>query len=575
MYEKFFGFQKRPFDLVPDPDFLFLGESHDSALANLVLGIESEKGFIVITGAVGTGKTTILRAVLRRLGRELDVAFLNQPDLDASELLRTILHEFDFPAQSDDKVALRGQLRAFLEQREQPAILVIDEAHILDEEALEQVRLLSNFEMNDRKLLQIVLAGQPELKQLLSRPRLRPLAQRIEMFYEIQPLSLVESMAYIQRRIQIAGNPDDLVFEPRSLEAIHDRTGGVPRLMNILAERTLITAYVAGTKTITARMVREAYEDLGEVTQRVMVVQEGEEPGAPHTIAFEPAEENEPERASIPAPTRSNSAPPPSPSFTAGSWRRNPPEPAEKAPRGKLFHRFERWIAGIGIGAVILVAILSIGFDGAFGSRSSHSKNSVSAQETNAPADNPDNAKTSLTTEKPSTAPVLPSPSKTPAKPSEGAGLAAKPKTDDALAAKTKVESPAPNAAALAALKDAEEKERARLEAQRAAETARSETAAAPNANTRYAIQCGSFRDLDQAQELAERVGSILGKPPQVSSVETAAGPVHRVLVGSYASRQEAFEQLGPLRRNHASMVFQILEIPAEKAPSSATPSNE
>jgi type II secretory pathway predicted ATPase ExeA len=568
VYEKFFGFQKRPFDLVPDPDFLFLGESHDSALANLVLGIESEKGFVVITGAVGTGKTTILRAVLRRLGRELDVAFLNQPDLDASELLRTILHEFDFPAQSDDKVALRGQLSAFLEQRERPAILVIDEAHILDEEALEQVRLLSNFEMNDRKLLQIVLAGQPELKQLLSRPRLRPLAQRIEMFYEIQPLSLKESMAYIQRRIQIAGNPDDLVFEPRALEAIYDHTGGIPRLMNILAERTLITAYVAETKTITPRMVREAYEDLGEVTQRVMALQEPDVPGPP-TIAFEPAEEVEPASASLPAPAPARAAtpaPPPAPTFTAGSWRRSP-EPAEKAPRGKMFRRFERWIAGIGIGAAVLVAILSIGFDGAFGSRSGHSKNAVSAQETTSPAETPAETKTPAAAEKPSTPAVNPSSKTTGTTPSTDRMV---PKLDP-----TATHDNAANDAAALALKDAEEKERARLEAQRAAETNRSEAAAAANPNTRYAIQCGSFRDLGQAQELAERVASILGKPPQISSVETAAGTMHRVLAGSYATRQEAFEELGPLRRNHASMVFQILEIPAEKAPPSATPSNE
>lgn len=559
MYERFFGFQRRPFDLVPDPDFLFLGESHDSALANLVLGIESEKGFIVITGAVGTGKTTILRAVLRRLGREADVAFLNQPDLDASELLRTILHEFDFPAQSDDKVALRGQLAAFLEKREQPAILVIDEAHILDEEALEQVRLLSNFELNDRKLLQIVLAGQPELKQLLSRPRLRPLAQRIEMFYEIQPLSLVESKAYIQRRIQIAGNPDGLVFEPRALEAIYDRTGGVPRLINLLAERTLITAYVAETKTITARMVREAYEDLGEVTQRVMVLPEG----TPDTIAFEPADESD-----APAPISSS----PSAAFSPGSWRR---EPAESAPKRNVFRRFERWIAGIGIGAVVLIAILSIGFDGAFGSRSGHSKNDVSAQETK-PSTQTTEEEGGSTKPPPSTAKPA-NPPATTEKPSSAASLGASSKLEPSA---LKNVAPAEDADALAMKKEAEEKERARLEAERVAAAERAAAGraptAAPNPNTRFVIQCGSFRDLDQAQELSERVASMLGKPPQISSVETSAGPVHRVLVGSYASQQEALEELGPLRRNHASLVFQILEIPSSTPPASASsPSNE
>lgn len=557
MYEKFFGFQKRPFDLVPDPDFLFLGESHDSALANLMLGIESEKGFIVITGAVGTGKTTILRAVLRRLGRELDVAFLNQPDLDASELLRTILHEFEFPAQSDDKVALRAQLAAFLEKRPQPAILVIDEAHILGEEALEQVRLLSNFEMNDRKLLQIVLAGQPELKQLLSRPRLRPLAQRIEMFYEIQPLSLLESMAYIQRRVQIAGNPDDLVFEPRALEAIYDRTGGVPRLINLLAERTLITAYVAETKRITARMVAEAYADLGEVTQRVMVVSDEENRLEPTPIAFEPAEE--PEKA------------PPQPVRSAGDWRRE----SSGEPRMNPLRRLERWIAGIGIGIVVLIAILSIG-NGAFGWRSGHSKNSVSAHETS-----PDPAENTNTVAEPSKpSPAETSPGSSSAKPSDAPAIASKPKVEPPPKSNTLEE----DARAIAEKKkereeneklEASERERLRAEAeQKQIAVAAARVAAA--SNTRYAIQCGSFRDLDQAKELSERIGSILGKPPRISSIESASGPMHRVLVGSYSTRQEALEELGPLRRSHASMVFQILEIPSERTPSpDPTPSNE
>jgi len=546
VYEKFFGFQKRPFDLVPDPDFLFLGESHDSALANLLSGIESEKGFIVITGGVGTGKTTILRAVLRRLGRELDVAFLNQPDLDDGELLRTILHEFDFPAQSEDKVALRGQLRAFLEQREQPAILVIDEAHILGEEALEQVRLLSNFELNDRKLLQIVLAGQPELKQLLSRPRLRPLAQRIEMFYEIQPLTLNESKAYIQRRIQIAGNPDDLVFEPRALDAIYERTGGVPRLINLLAERTLITAYVAESKTITARMVREAYEDLGEVTQRVMRVPEPESPQAQEILAFEPSES--------------------SPAHFSGE------EPRKKRP----MRRIERWIAGLGIGGIVAVVILSIGWDGAFGSRSGNSKNAVSAHE---PAATP--ATESKDTEskdmkepaKKELAKPAPTPPKTQTS-TPGAGELESAKTERAQEKK-----PESSKAALPSLeeslakkREAERSEQLRIESERAAAAASARVReAAPPQNVRYAIQCGSFREREQAEELAESVASILGRAPQITTVETGAGPVHRVLAGTYSTRQEAFEELGPLRRSHGSLILQILEIPAENTQAPST----
>ena len=270
VYDRFFGFERPPFDLVPDPDFLFLGESHDSALANLVMGIEAGKGFVVITGPIGTGKTTILRALLRRIGRTDRVCMLSQPETDTADLLRAILDGFGVPADDVPLVELRRRIRSFLAASPDPGILLVDEAHLLSEEALEHVRLLSNLEEDHRKLLQIVLSGQPELKTLLSGPRLKPLAQRIEMFYEIRPLSPEETGAYLQRRLAIANGNPGAEFTPEAAESIHVCTGGIPRLINLLADRTLLSAYVAGTRTLGPGIVAEAFEDLGEVTRAVM-----------------------------------------------------------------------------------------------------------------------------------------------------------------------------------------------------------------------------------------------------------------------------------------------------------------
>jgi general secretion pathway protein A len=262
LYQRFFGFRKPPFELVPDPDFLFLGESHDSALANLIAGIEAGKGFVAITGPIGTGKTTILRALLRRIGRTDRLCFLSQPETDTADLLAAILDGFGAPAAGAPLVELRRRIREFLAESERPGILILDEAHLLREEALEQIRLLSNLEDDHRKLLQIVLSGQPELKQLLSTPRLMPLAQRIEMFYEIAPLSLEETCAYLARRLQIAAGDPGAEFDLAAATEIHTCTGGI-RDSSTCRGRAL-SAYVAGSREIGSEIVAEAFDDLGE-----------------------------------------------------------------------------------------------------------------------------------------------------------------------------------------------------------------------------------------------------------------------------------------------------------------------
>ncbi len=381
MYEKFFGFQRAPFELVPDPDFLFLGESHEAALANLVMGLESGKGFVAITGPVGAGKTTVLRALLRRLRREGRTCFLSQPEMEVADLLRAILDGFDQPSDNAAIVDLRRRIREFLTDGEVPGILIVDEAHLLSEEAMEQLRLLSNLEADDRKLLQIVISGQPELKDLLSRPRLRPLAQRIEMFYDIRALSREETGAYVDRRLRIAGGPEAVLFTPDAIETIHDCSAGVPRLVNLLADRALVSGYVADTGHIDGDLVREAYEDLGEVTQAVM-------PGAPRGRKRPPRRAPEPPPAApapvaIPEPVV---AAPPAPAAAAPPPPLPPREPtpaptpapivAEPAPMlGRIGTEAprprrrssasrgggaQRWLAVAGVAAVVVLAVGSL-----------------------------------------------------------------------------------------------------------------------------------------------------------------------------------------------------------------------
>lgn len=389
MYQKFFGFQRAPFELVPDPDFLFLGESHEAALANLVMGLESGKGFVAITGAVGAGKTTVLRALLRRLHREGRTCFLSQPEMDVPDLLRAILDGFDQPSDDAAVVDLRRRIRLFLSDGSGPGVLIVDEAHLLSEEAMEQLRLLSNLEEDDRKLLQIVISGQPELKDMLSRPRLRPLAQRIEMFYDIRALDRDETAAYIDRRLRIAGAPEGVGFSPEAIDTIHECTAGVPRLVNLLADRSLVSGYVADTGRVDADLVREAYDDLGEVTQAVMPgVPRGRRrsvrtvhPASGHPASGHPASApsasgpsasgvaREPLRTETVAPsprtqTQAQAQVPPLPPRTVTPLHREAAEPFRTRPASDAPRRrgaVQRWLAVAGVAAVVVLAVGSLG----------------------------------------------------------------------------------------------------------------------------------------------------------------------------------------------------------------------
>ncbi len=270
MYHRYFGLQEEPFSIAPNPAYLYMGERHKEALAHLLYGVNGSGGFVMLTGEVGTGKTTISRCLLEQLPDNTDVAFILNPFLNAKELLATICDEFNLLVRDSASLKhLTEQLYHFLlnnHARGCNTVLIIDEAQHLQFEVLEKIRLLTNLETDTKKLLQIIFIGQPELRELLAKPALRQLAQRITARFHIDPLTLAETRAYINHRLKVAGLPANQELFPASIvKAIHKKTGGIPRLINILCDRTLLGAYAQNTskvdKAIYAKAAKEAIGD--------------------------------------------------------------------------------------------------------------------------------------------------------------------------------------------------------------------------------------------------------------------------------------------------------------------------
>ncbi len=265
MYDHFYGFHEPPFNLTPDPRFLFYSERHREAFHHLLFGIQERKGFIQLTGEVGAGKTTICRALLEELGPSYKTALILNPCLTGSQLLRSILRELGLPAGRVDRVAGLEMLNRFLlDQLAQgnDVVLLIDEAQDLTPELLEEVRLLSNLETDQRKLLQIVLVGQPELRERLDARGLRQLRQRITVRYHLTPLSRRETEQYIRHRLHVAGGNSRPTFDGWALRRIHRYSRGVPRLINAVCDKALLCGYVDGTDRLTGRHVRRAVREL-------------------------------------------------------------------------------------------------------------------------------------------------------------------------------------------------------------------------------------------------------------------------------------------------------------------------
>lgn len=266
MYLDFFGLSAAPFSIAPDPGFLYLTAKHQEALAHLLYSTTQKGGFILLTGEVGTGKTTLCRHFLKIIPEQYQTAFIFNPKISAQELLATICDEFgialpDGPASVKQLTDLINLRLLDIHAAGQNALLVIDEAQNLSMEVLEQIRLLTNLETTEQKLLQIILIGQPQLRTMLGREDLRQLAQRIVARYHLEPLSVPECADYIRHRLVTSGCDQaaaDAIFPASTLRAICKSTGGVPRLINVLCDRALLGAYVENTHVVNRRIVRKA-----------------------------------------------------------------------------------------------------------------------------------------------------------------------------------------------------------------------------------------------------------------------------------------------------------------------------
>ena len=264
MYQQFFGLNEQPFSIAVNPRYLFMSARHRDALAHLLYGVGSGGGFILLTGEVGTGKTTLNRCLLEQMPEHTDIAIVLNPALSAVELLATVCDEFeiDYPSGTDSLKVLTDSLHQFLlsnHRADRRTVLMIDEAQHLGFDVLEQIRLLTNLETDEKKLLQIILTGQPELASMLSRPELRQLNQRITARFDLTPLDRAETRTYVQHRLNIAGNRDDrVIFSVSAVREIYRLSGGVPRLINLLCDRAMMGAYGRQQDQVSAGLIREA-----------------------------------------------------------------------------------------------------------------------------------------------------------------------------------------------------------------------------------------------------------------------------------------------------------------------------
>ena len=269
MYLTFYGFSEKPFNATPDPKFLYMTPGHREALAQLLYGVQEQKGFIVLTGQVGTGKTTLLHALRQRLNGQTALSFVFNSTLPFDGILEYMLEDFGIAKAEGSRAQRLITLNNFLIERRrlgQNTVLMLDEAQNLDPSTLEQIRLLSNFETPTDKLLQILLVGQPELKAKLQLPELRQLKQRIGLRCQIPPLIPEETRQYIRKRLRVAGARDLGVFTDPAVERITEYSGGIPRLINIVCDHCLLFGYADQKRRIDRHTVNQAIEYLEEGT---------------------------------------------------------------------------------------------------------------------------------------------------------------------------------------------------------------------------------------------------------------------------------------------------------------------
>ena len=266
MYNAFFGFTESPFNLSPDPAFLYRSEQHEEALANLIYGVQSRKGFIVLTGEVGTGKTTMLECLRDFLDSQyIEFAFIFNSRINSDQFFEMIAYDLDLRCERKSKTEVLFALNALLLQQSQQGrttVLIIDEAHNLEWEVLEEIRLLGNLENRRGKLIQVILAGQPELDRKLDAPNLRQLKQRIVLRCALEPLDLAQSTEYINSRMEKGGMSGQQVFSTDLIADIQGRSQGIPRLINAICDNLLLNCFAMETRTATVEMLDEVSKDM-------------------------------------------------------------------------------------------------------------------------------------------------------------------------------------------------------------------------------------------------------------------------------------------------------------------------
>ena len=266
MYETFFGFREKPFNLTPDPRFLYLSPKHNEAFAHLDFGLKQRGGFMVVTGEVGTGKTTLLNAFRQKLDPSVRCAYLFNTRLTPDDFFIYLLEELDLEKVVPFRKSIALQrLNHYLIERlreGKKTLLIIDEAQNLSVDLLEEVRMLSNLETPESKLIQIMLVGQPELDHKLCRPEIRQLLQRVELRHRIRELNARETAEYVRQRLQIAGHENGELFTGAALRAVHRYSGGIPRMINVLCDNALLLGFVRKLRKLSAGVVAEAVEDM-------------------------------------------------------------------------------------------------------------------------------------------------------------------------------------------------------------------------------------------------------------------------------------------------------------------------
>ena len=281
MYLEFLGLRERPFSITSDPSFLYLSRKHREALSHMIYGIRERKGFIEITGEIGTGKTTLCKTLLRQLDPATKTALILQPHLSELQLLQTVVQDFGLNPMRSNRLGLFNQLNHFLLDQiasNHNVVLVIDEAQNLSLRILEQIRMLSNLETDKHKLIQIILVGQPQLREKLALPALEQLHQRIGVRYHITPLELDEVQTYIEHRLRIAGSDGTLEWTTEGIEQVYQLSRGIPRLINLICDRSLLACYVFQVKRVDRELVQRSYQDFsGDVLVSERCVAQREE----------------------------------------------------------------------------------------------------------------------------------------------------------------------------------------------------------------------------------------------------------------------------------------------------------